>query len=189
MSCSLHKAWLDAEKAMKNMFVVGFEHEGKYPEKYDTDYRADITDIWHMYQNVRRIRLNMVANIPEGYVHEEEESSDDTVHIEIGSDDGTVTLPDGCYDPDGNISVTLGDAITSIGGDAITWNNEVFNEPVTFNTDDLQFSTDTLAPPQATQSGDLPPTTPVPRTTNPLENTPVDPERMLRNLITGTETK
>ena len=78
--------------------------------------------------------------------------------------------------------MTLGDAITSIGGDAITWNNEVFNEPVTFNTDDLQFSTDTLAPPQATQSGDLPPTTPVPRTTNPLENTPVDPEKNAEEL-------
>lgn len=155
MSCNLHKAWLEAEEAMKQMFVVGFEHEGKYPEKYETDYRADITDIWHMYQNVRRIRLNMVAIVPEDYVHEgtcDGKTDTDTVTFSTGTgDEGTFVLPDGCYDPDGNVSVTLGDAITSIGGDAITWNNEVFNEPVTFTTDTQ------AAPPQASQSGDLPP--------------------------------
>ena len=68
MSCKLHSAWLEAEEAMKQMFIAGFEAEGKYPEKYETDYRADITDIWHMYQNVRRIRENMVKMVPENYI-------------------------------------------------------------------------------------------------------------------------
>ena len=63
-------------------------------------------------------------------------------------DNGYVTLPDGCYDPDGNISIgteniTLGDAIASVP-DAISWNNQVFTTPTT------------IAPPQATQSGELP---------------------------------
>ena len=182
MSCKLHSAWLEAEEAMKQMFIAGFEAEGKYPEKYETDYRADITDIWHMYQNVRRIRENMVKMVPENYIHEHEDSStstedsststNDTIHITT-SDNGVATLPDGCYDPDGNITldpgvnITLGDAITSVG-DAITWNNEVFNEPITFEA----------APPTATQSGELPPTTiPTPRTTNPI-----DPEKNAEDL-------
>ena len=158
MSCNLHKAWLEAELAMKNAFQVAFEHEGKVPANYETDYRADITDFWHMYQNVVRMRKNLVQVVPENYQHEPTESEKDSIVI-TGADDGVITLPDGCYDPDGNISIdtsniTLGDAIASVP-DAISWNNEVFTSP------EITFGTDTqVAPPQASQSGELPPTTP-----------------------------
>tara|TARA_B100001996_G_scaffold115741_1_gene87602 strand:- start:50 stop:589 length:540 start_codon:yes stop_codon:yes gene_type:complete len=166
MSCNLDKTWNEAEKALRAMFEAGFYHEGEIPERYQIDFRDHITDIYHMYENVKRINKSRKDQWvdAEGNPAPATTSSkcsdvhQDTVFV-TGADDGVITLPDGCYDPDGNISIdtgniTLGDAIASVP-DAISWNNEVFTSP------EITFGTDTqAAPPQASQSGELPPIDP-----------------------------
>ena len=159
MTCNLDKTWKDAEEAMKAMFEAGFHHQGEIPEGYRIDFNDHITDIWHMYQNVMRINRSRKEQWKDEDGNEapelkspEPKSPEPTFTID-GSD-GFVTLPDGSYDPDGNISIgtdniTLGDAIASVP-DAISWNNQVFTTPTTIG------DTTTIAPPQATQSGELP---------------------------------
>jgi len=150
MTCNLDKAWLEAEKAMKAMFEAGFHHQGDIPEGYQIDFNDHITDIWHMYQNVKRINKSRKEQWKDAEGKEAPELKGPDTIVVTTDDNGYVTLPDGCYDPDGNISIgteniTLGDAIASVP-DAISWNNQVFTTPTTIST----------APPQATQSGELP---------------------------------
>tara|TARA_B100000579_G_scaffold220540_1_gene180376 strand:+ start:2804 stop:3316 length:513 start_codon:yes stop_codon:yes gene_type:complete len=154
MTCNLDKAWNNAEAAMKAMFEAGFHHEGDIPEGYKIDFRDHITDIWHMYQNVVRINGSRKEQWKDAEGNEAPELKAPEPTFTVDASDGFVTLPDGCYDPDGNISIgtdniTLGDAIASVP-DAISWNNQVFTTPTTLG------DTTTIAPPQATQSGELP---------------------------------
>ncbi len=83
MTCNLDKAWNNAEAAMKAMFEAGFHHEGEIPEGYKIDFRDHITDIWHMYQNVKRINDSRKEQCP-GF--------DDNIDTD---DDG---VADGCDD-------------------------------------------------------------------------------------------
>ena len=154
MSCNLDKTWNAAEKAMRAMFEAGFHHEGEIPEGYQIDFRDHITDIFHMYENVKRINKSRKDQWKDSEGNEAPEIKPKAPTFTVDASDGFVTLPDGCYDPDGNISIgteniTLGDAIASVP-DAISWNNQVFTTPTTIG------DTTTIAPPQATQSGELP---------------------------------
>jgi hypothetical protein len=157
MSCNLDKTWTDAEKALRAMFEAGFHHEGDIPEGYRIDFRDHITDIFHMYENVKRINRARKDQWKDAEGNDAPELKAPEPTFTVDTSDGFITLPDGCYDPDGNISIgtdniTLGDAIASVP-DAISWNNQVFTTPT-----DVTIGTDTqAAPPQASQSGDLPP--------------------------------
>ena len=160
MTCGLHTKFDKAVDAVKEALHAAIDTK---------DFnRSTLSELWRHYQGLQTIS----EGLPE---HKEHDSiTFDTKNVPGFESDYTPGIfPDGCYDPDGNITldpgvnITLGDAITSVG-DAITWNNEVFNEPITFEA----------APPTATQSGELPPTTiPTPRTTNPI-----DPEQNAEDL-------
>merc|ERR1711981_1268068 len=125
---------------------AGFHHEGDIPEGYRIDFRDHITDIFHMYENVKRINRARKDQWKDAEGNDAPELKAPEPTFTVDTSDGFITLPDGCYDPDGNISIGT-DNITL--GDAISWNNQVFTTPT-----DVTIGTDTqAAPPQASQSG------------------------------------
>lgn len=113
MACSLHGKLDAAIAAAKAVFDEAHEK--------DSLSDSDLNLVFVYYQGLKKIAKE--------YTH---------THSAIRErleDDNVVTVPDGCidldFDPDYNITVGNIDV-----PDAISWNNEVFTEPLTFNTGD-----------------------------------------------------
>ena len=106
MACGLHTNLNAAVASAKKALTIALDND--LPE-------ADLDDILAAYTNLKCV----ARRVP----HSNDEP--DTV----------VTVPDGCidldYDPDYNISLGSVDI-----PDAISWNNDVVTDPVTFTTGD-----------------------------------------------------
>lgn len=123
MTCNLKEKFKAAEAAIRVAFDAALEHQD------DFDNTETVTDIWHMYSNWRRT-IKSVPDLPE--------HSHDTTNVPYSFGVDT-TLPDGCYDPDHNISIDtagIADNTTTFAppngdwgeymstGDMITFTNE-----------------------------------------------------------------
>ena len=113
MACSLHGKLDAAIAAAKAVFDEAHEKESLSD--------SDLNLVFVYYQGLKKIAKE--------YTH---------THSAIRErldDNDVVTVPDGCidldFDPDYNITVGNIDI-----PDAISWNNEVVTEPLTFNTGD-----------------------------------------------------
>lgn len=126
MTCNLKEKFKAAEAAIRVAFDAALEHQD------DFDNTETVTDIWHMYSNWRRT-IKSVPDLPE---HSHDTTDNINVPYSFGVD---TTLPDGCYDPDHNISIDtagIADNTTTFAppngdwgeymstGDMITFTNE-----------------------------------------------------------------
>ena len=119
MACSLHGKLDAAVSAAKAAFDEAHEK--------DSLSDSDLNLLFVYYQGLKKIRSELGE-------HNHDSVTFNSDYLVEGASGTYAAFPDGCYDPDGNVSLSIGDADTVSVPDAISWNDQVFNEPITFNT-------------------------------------------------------